>query len=63
MRSINDLISYSIIIQEDDGGQPIKHYQIRMMDFDTGEWHIAGDVRIQLLKDVHIYKMDFKRVR
>ena len=48
MRSINDLISYSIIIQEDDGGQPIKNYQIRMMDFDTGEWVIAGDVRIFL---------------
>jgi len=38
-----DKVSFSWQPPEDDGGQPIKHYQIRMMDFDTGEWTIAGD--------------------
>lgn len=40
-----DKVTFSWNKPYDDGGRPIKHYQIRMMDFETGEWHIVGDVK------------------
>ena len=42
-----DRIAFSWSPPQDDGGQPIKLYQIRMMDFDTGDWYIVGDVRLE----------------
>jgi hypothetical protein len=41
-----DKVAFGWQPPEDDGGQPIKYYQIRMMDFDTGDWHIVAEVII-----------------
>ena len=39
-----DKVTFAWKPPSDDGGRPIKQYQIRMMDFETGDWHIVGDV-------------------
>ena len=44
-----DKVTFSWKQPYDDGGRPIKHYQIRMMDFETGDWHIVGDVKQSFL--------------
>ena len=37
---------------EDNGGMPIKEYEIEKMDLATGKWVRAGKVQIMLLSDV-----------
>ncbi len=44
-----DRVSFGWDPPEDDGGQKIKYYQIRMMDYDTGEWVIVAEVRKNIL--------------
>lgn len=54
-----DKVSFSWQPPEDDGGRPIKYYQIRMMDFETGEWNIVADVSVSSYAMLHDIQSPF----